>query len=391
MNTLRMHLMRRLAVTLLVASGLTLGVTGISDAAHITPLIPIEPPEKEVQEITFTTEPPSSATVGGPTYQVAATTNSGKSVTFSSGAPSVCSVAPSTTNHATVSFVGVGTCKVVAKATGNTLWTSAQEEQSFAVGKSSQVITFTSTAPSSATVGGPTYAVTATGGGSGLPVALMIDAASGSVCSISGSTVSFIGVGTCTIDANQAGDTNYSAAPEAQQSFAVASAPTGAPTSTGTSTATGTANSTSTSTSSSTPNSNFSLLGNAAVNPKTGAITFNASVGDPGTFSWLLTFQNGKFGAFQSRTTKCKTAQVKLKGRCRPAKIIFGKGSTAVLAAGIVSFTVTPNVSARAALTHALKTRQRLPVTATLTFQSSRGGSPISHTQSITDTLKTKG
>jgi hypothetical protein len=90
---------------------------------------------------------------------------------------------------------------------------------SFAVGKSSQTITFTSTAPSSASVGGPTYTVAATAS-SGLAVSFTIDASSSSVCSISGATVSFIGAGTCTIDANQAGNSNYNAAPQVQQSFA---------------------------------------------------------------------------------------------------------------------------------------------------------------------------
>jgi hypothetical protein len=41
------------------------------------------------------------------------------------------------------------------------------------------------------------------------------------VCSISGSIVSFMGVGTCTVDANQSGDASYSAAPQVQQSFSV--------------------------------------------------------------------------------------------------------------------------------------------------------------------------
>src|SRR4029077_10314153 len=95
-----------------------------------------------------------------------------------------------------------------------------QAQQSFAVGKGSQTITFTSTAPAGATFGGPTYTVTATAS-SGLVVTFTIDAAAASVCSISGSTVSFIGAGTCVIDANQAGNANYNAAPQAQQSFAV--------------------------------------------------------------------------------------------------------------------------------------------------------------------------
>jgi hypothetical protein len=88
------------------------------------------------------------------------------------------------------------------------------------VGKGDQTITFTSTAPAGATVGGPTYTVTATAS-SGLTVAFTIDASASSVCSISGSTVSFIGVGTCVIDANQAGNANYNPAPQVQQSFAV--------------------------------------------------------------------------------------------------------------------------------------------------------------------------
>jgi len=52
-------------------------------------------------------------------------------------------------------------------------------------------------------------------------VAFTIDAAASSVCSILGSTVSFTAAGTCVIDANQAGDANYNAAPQAQQSFTV--------------------------------------------------------------------------------------------------------------------------------------------------------------------------
>jgi hypothetical protein len=38
---------------------------------------------------------------------------------------------------------------------------------------------------------------------------------------VSGSTVSFVGTGTCTLDANQAGNADYTAAPTATQSFTV--------------------------------------------------------------------------------------------------------------------------------------------------------------------------
>jgi hypothetical protein len=87
-------------------------------------------------------------------------------------------------------------------------------------GKLNQTITFTSTAPTSAKFGGPTYTVAATAS-SGLTVVLTIDASATSACSLNGATVSFIGAGTCVIDANQAGDGSYNAAPQAQQSFSV--------------------------------------------------------------------------------------------------------------------------------------------------------------------------
>ena len=91
--------------------------------------------------------------------------------------------------------------------------------------KATPVITFTSTAPSSAVVSGATYTVTAT---SPSPAAIVfsIDASAGSICSIAGSVVSFTAVGTCKIDANQGVDTNWNAAIQVQQSFAVGPAAT---------------------------------------------------------------------------------------------------------------------------------------------------------------------
>jgi hypothetical protein len=171
------------------------------------------------QTITFTSTAPSSAQVGGPTYNVTATATSALAVTFTidASASSVCSISGST-----VSFLATGTCVIDANQAGDANWNPApQAQQSFGVGKADQTITFTSTAPAGAKVGGPTYTVTATAS-SGLTVTFTIDASASTVCSISGSTVSFIGVGTCVIDANQAGDANTNPAPQVQQSFAVA-------------------------------------------------------------------------------------------------------------------------------------------------------------------------
>jgi hypothetical protein len=84
-----------------------------------------------------------------------------------------------------------------------------------------QTITFTSNAPANATVGGSNYVPTAAGGASGQPVQITVDAASSSVCSISGGAVSFTGSGNCTLDANQAGAGVYLPAAQVQQSFSV--------------------------------------------------------------------------------------------------------------------------------------------------------------------------
>lgn len=172
------------------------------------------------QTITYTSTAPAAAIVGGATYVVTATGGaSGNPVTFTidASASAVCSIA-----GATVSFTSVGTCVIDANQTGNTNYLAApQVQQSFTVGQGSQIITFTSTAPANAVVGGATYNVTATGGASGNPVTFTIDASATAICSIAGSTVSFAASGTCVINANQAGNVNYTAAPQAQQSFAV--------------------------------------------------------------------------------------------------------------------------------------------------------------------------
>ncbi|HEY7872619.1 MAG TPA: hypothetical protein VIC31_07865 [Rudaea sp.] len=174
---------------------------------------------KQNQTITFTSTAPAGATVGGATYTVTATASSGLTVTLTidASASSVCSISGST-----VSFTDVGNCVIDANQAGNGTYNAApQAQQTFAVGKGNQTITFTSTAPAAATVGGSTYTVTATSSAGLTPVTFTIDASASSVCSISGSTVSFTGVGNCVIDANQAGNASYNAAPQVQQTFAV--------------------------------------------------------------------------------------------------------------------------------------------------------------------------
>ena len=84
-----------------------------------------------------------------------------------------------------------------------------------------QPIIFTSNPPSPAIVGS-SYNVSATGGPSGNPVVFSINSATTSgTCSVSGSLVSLTDIGTCSIDANQAGGGQYPPAPTVNQTFTV--------------------------------------------------------------------------------------------------------------------------------------------------------------------------
>lgn len=93
-----------------------------------------------------------------------------------------------------------------------------------------QTVTFTSTAPEGADWFGTGYGafdyIASASASSGLPVTYSIDPASANVCRIygeigsqSGVYVGFLGPGTCTIHADQAGNDEYLPADQASQSF----------------------------------------------------------------------------------------------------------------------------------------------------------------------------
>ncbi|MCW3040012.1 MAG: Endoglucanase-like protein, partial [Solirubrobacterales bacterium] len=172
---------------------------------------------KRPQTITFTSTAPTTATAGGPAYVVTATASSGQPVSFSLASASTGCVL----SGSTVSFTAVGTCIVQADQPGNDdLEPAPTVTQSFAVARGVQRITFTSTAPANAAVGGSSIA--AATASSSLPVTLSVPAASASFCRIDANgTVTFVAVGTCTLNANQAGDASFSAADLVQQSFSV--------------------------------------------------------------------------------------------------------------------------------------------------------------------------
>jgi phosphotransferase system HPr-like phosphotransfer protein len=155
------------------------------------------------QTITFTTGPPASAAFSSHFTVAAAGGSSGNAVTFtSSGA---CSNSGATYTMTS----GTGRCSVIANQAGNSTYAAAAQVTKTATATlAAQTITFTTSPPSSAAYKS-TFAVAATGGGSGNSLTFT----SSGVCTDSGATYTMTsGTGTCSVIANQAGNTNYSAA-----------------------------------------------------------------------------------------------------------------------------------------------------------------------------------
>jgi hypothetical protein len=134
-----------------------------------------------------------------------------------------------------VTFGQPGSCVIDANQAGNDKYQAAPQAQQTITVKATQSISISSTPPSDS-YNGITYDLVAKGGGSGNPVRFSVDPSSASSspaspaspaspCTVLGSTVTFGQPGTCVIDANQAGNDKYQAAPQAQQTITVNSAP----------------------------------------------------------------------------------------------------------------------------------------------------------------------
>ena len=119
----------------------------------------------------------------------------------------------------TVTYTAAGTCVIDANQAGNATWAAApQVQRTITVSKIPQSITFTAPASGAMSSRRPCRPPR----GSGNPVVFSVDPASGAkVCTVSGSTVTYTAAGTCVIDANQAGNATWAAAPQVQRTIAV--------------------------------------------------------------------------------------------------------------------------------------------------------------------------
>ncbi|MBU2170572.1 MAG: IPTL-CTERM sorting domain-containing protein [Gammaproteobacteria bacterium] len=130
---------------------------------------------------------------------------------------------------ATVTGAAIGVCEITATKAGDATYEAMSGTVSISVGKALQTITFA--ALGNKVLGNPDFTVSASSS-SGLVVGFTTDTPL--VCAVSGTTVRLLGIGTCRVIASQAGDANYNAAPEVQQTFTVAPPPTAGPGVTGT-------------------------------------------------------------------------------------------------------------------------------------------------------------
>jgi RHS repeat-associated protein len=162
----------------------------------------------EAQTISF---PAIAAQTVGTPLTLAATASSSLAVSFTSATQSICTV-----TGTTATFVATGTCTIDANQPGNSVYAAAtQVAQSFSVGGEAQTISFPAIAAQ--TVGTPlTLAATASSS-----LAVSFTSATQSICTVTGTTATFVTTGTCTIDANQAGNSVYAAATQVAQSFSV--------------------------------------------------------------------------------------------------------------------------------------------------------------------------
>ena len=166
------------------------------------------------QTITF--GPLSNQPYGAAPYTVTARASSGLAVRYTSTTTTVCTV-----SGATVTLLKVGKCAIRASQAGNANWAAATPvTESFQVTKDSQTITFGSLSNVPLSTGSITVGATAS---SGLTVAFA--STTTKVCTVSGTKVTLIKTGTCTIKATQAGNADYAAAPAVDQSFQVTANP----------------------------------------------------------------------------------------------------------------------------------------------------------------------
>lgn len=169
------------------------------------------------QTLTFGTAPTVVVGGTGNVTATSATPNSGNPITFSTTSTD-CSV----TAAGVVTGINAGTnnCVITATQAGDTTYDAGTATQTFSIGMGPQTLTFPAQTPATRFfVLNSTFAINplATSATPNSGNAVSYSSLSGGICSVSGTTVTMLTAGTCQLAANQAGNANYSAAPQATQ------------------------------------------------------------------------------------------------------------------------------------------------------------------------------
>ncbi len=156
------------------------------------------------QTVTFA--PATPVVFGAAPVALTATATSGlTSFTFStSSAATICTVSGNT-----VTFTGGGACALTATQPGNASYQSASATATIVVNPATQTVTFTPTTPVTFGAAPGTLSATAS---SGLTAFTFSTSSPVSVCTVAGSTVTYIGGGNCSLTATQAGNASYQSA-----------------------------------------------------------------------------------------------------------------------------------------------------------------------------------
>ena len=160
----------------------------------------------QAQTISYGAYNPTTADMGD-IYAIDASTSSGLGLTFTTTTPGVCTFAQNV-----LSPVTPGSCQFSISQPGDTRYSAALSlSESITVAKKAQLITVTQPAPATALVG-EQFSVSAMAPGGGVTYTSNTPG----VCTLFGSNSIFKmnTSGTCEILFNQAGDTNYAAAPQ---------------------------------------------------------------------------------------------------------------------------------------------------------------------------------
>jgi hypothetical protein len=145
----------------------------------------------------------------------------GVTYTVSNGTAANCALSSSAAN-ATLTATSIGTCTITATKASDTNWASTTSTATYTFNKASQSITFSTLPNLAIAVATSTVSASAT---SSLTVSF--SSATTGTCTVSGSVVTLLTNGTCTINADQSGNSNYLAASTVSQSFQITTSPEG--------------------------------------------------------------------------------------------------------------------------------------------------------------------